>query len=247
LSWIGKILGGGLGLAFGGPLGAVLGAVIGHHAIDSGASSQFTSLETRQSIYFTAVFSMLGKLAKADGVVSQEEIAVVEQVMHANPQFTAEIRQIAIEIFNAAKDSEDGFEDYAAQLRDEFGQSKEILVSVLELLCSVAQADKVLHPAELAMLAQAASIFGVQAEYEHIRHRLFDRVDDLTASYEVLGCDPGDSLATVKRSYRRLAMEYHPDRIQAKGLAPEFAPAAEDKFKEIQHAWDVVEKHLRQA
>ena len=75
MSWMGKILGGGLGFVFAGPIGAVLGAVIGHHTMDSGSSGGgvFSLLESKQGIYFGATFSMLGKLAKADGVVTAHD------------------------------------------------------------------------------------------------------------------------------------------------------------------------------
>ena len=78
MSWMGKLLGGGLGFMIGGPIGAVVGAVLGHHTLDSGAALSFE--EQRQGIFFIATFSMLGKLSKADGVVSQEEIEAIEAV-----------------------------------------------------------------------------------------------------------------------------------------------------------------------
>ena len=82
MSWMGKILGGSLGFMVGGPIGAVLGAVAGHHAFDAGDGvGTFSVLENKQSIYFVATFSMLGKLAKADGAVTQQEIDVIDRVM----------------------------------------------------------------------------------------------------------------------------------------------------------------------
>ena len=79
MSWMGKILGGGIGFVVGGPVGAVLGAVLGHHTMDSGKS--LDQDEERHGIFFVTTFSMLGKLSKADGQVSSEEIEVVERVM----------------------------------------------------------------------------------------------------------------------------------------------------------------------
>ena len=244
MSWLGKILGGGLGLMMGGPLGAVLGAVIGHHTLDRGGGITFSPLETRQSLYFTAVFSMLGKLAKADGRVSQNEIDIIERVMRDNFRLTPQARSFAIKIFNAAKDSTNSFEDYARQLRQVFGHSPEILVSVVELLMMVAHADGDLHPEEERMIAAAVGIFGIEDEFQGIKSRLAGLPDDVSKYYEILGCKQGDSLAVVKRRYRKLAMEYHPDRIQSKGMSPEFAAAAEEKFKEIQNARDIVEKDI---
>ena len=82
MSWLGKILGGGIGFVLGGPLGGVMGAVMGHQ-FDSKAQGRgiLSAIESKQSIYFAATFSMLGKLAKADGFVSQAEVDVIERVM----------------------------------------------------------------------------------------------------------------------------------------------------------------------
>ncbi len=242
MSWMGKILGGGIGFALGGPIGAVLGMVIGHTVDKSGLSE----VETRQGIYFTATFSMLGKLAKADGVVSSDEIAVIERVMRDNLKLSTEARRFAIDIFNAAKDSEQAFEDFANQFYIEFGSSPEILTSLIELLLLIAHADGRLHESEEVMIGEAVRIFGLQDHYRQIKGR-FEGVDNLDHAYARLDSSPNDELAVIKRRYRRLAMEYHPDRIQANGMSPEFAAVAEEKFKEIQHAWDVVEKHHQNA
>lgn len=245
MSWLGKILGGGVGFMFGGPIGAVLGAAIGHQFDSGSVKFNFSPLETRQGIYFTAVFSMLGKLAKADGRVSQHEIDMIEQVMRDNFRLTPQARKFAIDIFNAAKDSNDSFEDYARQLHGVFGDSPEVLASVVQLLLVVAQADGSLHAEEERMIRAAVDIFGIQDEYARIRSGMGGMPDDISKYYEILGCKQGDSAAVVKRKYRKLAMEYHPDRIQSKGMSPEFAAMAEDKFKEIQHAWDMVERDLQ--
>lgn len=245
MSWLGKILGGGLGFALGGPLGAVLGMAIGHQALDArGSGFAFSWLEQKQSIYFTGVFSMLGKLAKADGVVTSNEVELIDRVMKDNLRLTPDARRLAIEIFNNAKDSPNRFEDYAAQFYDEFRDSREILVSVLDLLMVVAHADGDLHQAEERMIIAAARIFGIEDALAQIRGRFGGLLEDVNRYYQILGCKRGDSLADVKKKYRKLAMEFHPDRIQAKGMPPELAVNAEERFKEIQHAFDVVEKDI---
>lgn len=246
---MGKIFGGGLGFVFGGPLGAILGAVVGHHAFDSGRSGaglfDLSSLETKQSIYFVATFSMLGKLAKADGVVSRHEIDVIEQVMQNNLRLTPDARRFAIEIFNEAKDSDRTFEEFARQFHQEFGGSPRILESLIELLMLVAYSDNQLHPAEEEMIRRAVEIFGLENRFDQLKSRFHGQPDDIGKYYAILGCEQGDDLATIKKKYRKLAMEYHPDRMESEGMSPELKAAAEDKFKEIQHAYDVIEKDLK--
>lgn len=242
MSWMGKILGGGLGFAMGGPLGAMLGAMIGHHALDSGNTLSFQ--EQRHSIFFLATFSMLGKLSKADGVVSGEEIEVIEQLMRDSLRLDPEARSFAVDIFNRAKDSEDSFEDYARQFHAEFSNQPQALSSLVDLLLRLAHADGVFHPAEERMIDKAVSIFGIQHDYARLQARYSD-ANDLGKCYEILGAKSHETLSEIKRRYRRLAMDYHPDRMQAGGVSPELIVASEDRFKEIQHAFDIVEKHLK--
>jgi len=242
MSWMGKILGGGLGFILGGPIGAVLGAVLGHHTMDSGGG--FSNLESKQSIYFAATFSMLGKLAKADGAVTEHEIDVIDRIMRDNLRLNTQARQFAIDIFNVAKDSDDRFEDFAHQFYGEFGRSPEILESLVDLMLLVAYADGELHQAEEVMIMEAVRIFGLQNQYSQLKSRFSGVPDNIDTYYEILGCRKGDSFSVVKKKYRKLAMEHHPDRVHANGMPPEFAQVAEDKFKEIQHAYDMVEKHV---
>ncbi len=248
MRWMGKILGGGLGFMVGGPIGAVLGAVAGHHALDGGSESGgglFSALENKQSIYFTATFSMLGKLAKADGIVTQQEIDMIDRVMRENLRLNPQARDLAIRIFNEAKNSDQRFEDFATQFYNEFGRSQEVLASIIDLLLLVGYADGQLAEAEEAMIMSAVRIFRLEDRYQQLKGRFTGMPEDITRYYTILGAEQGDSLASIKRKYRKLAMEYHPDRIQSKGMAPELASAAEDKFKEIQNAMDMVEKDIR--
>ena len=241
MSWMGKVLGGGIGFVVGGPIGAVLGAVLGHHTMDSDKSLDHD--EERHGIYFVTTFSMLGKLSKADGQVSPEEIEVVERVMTDSLRLPLQARQFAIKIFNTAKDSRETFEDYAQQFYGAFHDHPEVLVSLVDLLLRISHADGVLHPAEDRLIEQAVDIFGIGPEYQQIKAR-YSNTNDLDKCYATLGANHGESLKDIKKKYRRLAMEFHPDRVKAKGVTPELALLAEERFKEIQQAFDVVEKHL---
>ena len=118
-----------------------------------------------------------------------------------------------------------------------------MLVSLVDLLLRVSHADGVLHPAEDRLIEQAVDIFGIRQEYQQIKAR-YSSTNDLDKCYATLGANHGETLKDIKKKYRRLAMEFHPDRVQSNGVAPELALLAEERFKEIQHAFDVVEKHL---
>jgi DnaJ like chaperone protein len=119
-----------------------------------------------------------------------------------------------------------------------------MLVTMVELLLLVAMSDQQFHSSEKNLIASAVQIFHLERFYEQIQSRFNAVPDDINRYYHILGCEKGDSIDTVKKKYRKLAMEYHPDRVQANGMPEEFAAVALDKFKEIQHAYDLVSKDL---
>ena len=101
MSWLGGLLGGTLGFALGGPLGAILGAIAGQSI--SARAPRTLDATSKQTIFFTSLFAMLGSLAKADGRVSKAEIRFVEQLMREQLGLAQEARTLAISIFNEAK------------------------------------------------------------------------------------------------------------------------------------------------
>ena len=115
MSFINSLIGGMIGGAFGGPLGAVLGAVLGSK-LGSQKRQSFSSNERNQAAFFTALFACLAKLAKADGVVSREEVDKVDSFIKEKFKFPPDQRAFAIQIFNQAKDDSYSFQDYASQL-----------------------------------------------------------------------------------------------------------------------------------
>ena len=244
MSWMRTLLGGGVGLMLGGPIGAVLGAVLANRI--RGGGGALGQLEQKQSVFFTATFAMFGQLSKADGQVSASEIALVERVMRENLRLDAKARALAIQIFNEAKDGKAGFMDYAEQFQGAFAGQPQMLAMLMELLTMLAFADGELHPEEDRLLSEAARLFGCESVYASLKAKVKGmEAIPLETHYETLGCTPGMTLAEVKRAYRRLAMKHHPDRVQADGLPPELLEAAEARFKDIQNAFDAVEKALK--
>ena len=240
MSWIGKIFGGGIGLMLGGPLGAILGATIGHSLIDQQQSGRgnFSDLERRQAIFFTAIFAMLGKMAKADGVVCKDELQVVEQFMSQNLQLDPQARKFAIGIFNEAKDSDASFEAYARQFGQVFFNEPQLRQMFYELLFTLAMADGVLHPEEDRLLKITPGLLNLPNDLYDMLHRRL--VKDLAPLYAMLGITGDATDSEVKKAYRKLATEYHPDKIIAQGLPDDFQKFAENKFKEINEAYEAI-------
>lgn len=242
----GKIIGGTIGFAMAGPLGAIAGAALGH-AFDTGGQTYTTAQRARlspgeevQFTFFVAAFSMLAKLAKADGRVSREEVAAVEHFMVYDLNLNPESRRLATNIFHAAIESQDNFIDFATQFYSQFRTQHQMLDLMIDILLRVSVADGALSTSEENLILSAVRIFNFSDEkYRKLKSKYIQEVDKY---YATLGCDRNDSNDHIKKQYRKLVSDYHPDKIASKGLPEEFTKFANDKFREIQEAYDVIKK-----
>jgi DnaJ like chaperone protein len=250
MSWLGKMIGGTIGFALGGPIGAVAGAAFGHAFVDKkedaylasipGKSGALSSNEEAQLVFFTAAFSMLAKLCKADGQVTEKEIREVEAFMRKDLQLDPTGQETAKNIFRQAIRSQESFDAFAMQFYSVFRTQPNIIALMMDVLFRVGAADGKLADAEEATLRSAAGIFRVSgADFNRLKSKYIRPSDKY---YAVLKCDETASNEEIKKQYRRLVSEYHPDKIEAKGLPEEFIKFANDKFAEIQEAYDHIRK-----
>jgi len=190
-----------------------------------------------KSIAFTIGMIALGaKMAKADGVVSDEEVKAFSQVFHVPDKDKAAVERV----FNLAKQDVAGFETYAAQVAKLFGPKSHVLESVLDGLFHIAKADKVIHPGEMEYLESVSGIFGFKGpDWQRIRARHVAIKDD---PYEILGVSPDAKIADVKRRYKSLVKELHPDKQMAAGVPEEMVRLATERLARINAAFSEIEK-----
>ncbi len=250
MGWFGKLTFGSLGLFLAGPLGAIAGAALGHHLIDSkidysderqrpgyDSGPLLGRREQVQATYFVSMFSILGKLSKIDGVVTANEIAVVESFIN-NLNMLEREKRFAKQVFNEAKDSRFSIDDFALQLYPLLRSQPSVLMSFFDILFHVASADGKLHPNEEKALKRIKAIFQINdTQYDNIKARYFS---DLDMYYKSLNCTPDSSNQEIKSSYKKLVKEFHPDTIISKGLPEEFVDFATRRFQEIQEAYEKV-------
>ena len=249
MGWFGKLTFGTLGLLLGGPLGAIAGAALGHVLVDkkldfAGGQTarqipgpEFGTAEQTQAAYFVSLFSILGKLSKADGVVTKDEIAVVQGFIDSLPMAGSE-KQFARQVFNEAKNSPYSIEDFAAQLYGTARTQPAVLMSFFDLLFKLAAADGTLHPAEETALRKIQQIFQISdSQYDDIKAVYFQETDQY---YKALNCTPSSSIEEIKSNYRKLIKEFHPDTIISKGLPEEFIDFAEKRFREIHESYEKI-------
>jgi len=250
---IGKIVGGTIGFAMGGPIGAIAGTALGHafdvnnEALDQQSEQPrilTSNSENAQLTFFVGAFSMLAKLAKADGNISGPEIQVINSFMTQQLNLNFQSRQYATDVFNKALESPHTFSQFATQFYSRFYNQPQLLELMIDILFRVAVADGAPTAAEENMIHSAARQFNfTDALYEKIKSRYIQITNaPASASYAVLDCQPTDSDDTIKKQYRKKVREYHPDTIAAKGLPEEFTKFAEKKFVEIQEAYEQIKK-----
>jgi len=162
MGWFGKLTFGSLGMLFGGPLGAIAGAALGHALVDKRADfvrqntraipqPEFAYAEKTQAAFFISLFSILGKLSKIDGVVTRDEITVVQDFINGLPIDETE-KQFARQVSNEAKNSPYLIDDFAIQLYQVVKNQPTLLISYFDLLFRIAAADGKLHLAEESAL-----------------------------------------------------------------------------------------------
>ncbi len=259
------VVGGAAGVAIGGAMGGVIGAVAGHaydryRAVErrdrrrrrASTSHSYRKknsrpifddpTETRRIAFATAMIVLGAKLAKADGVVSRDEVNAFKRRFRISDHDVGGIAQI----YDQAKKSAEGFEPYARQIAALFGRDPILLEELLIGLFEVAKADGDLKPGEIEFLFEVATIFGFnQAKFEQIKatfsasRRPAKLADD---AYKVLGVSRATPDDEVKKAYRKLVRELHPDQLIAKGLPKEFVSRANDRLAAVNTAYDQIAK-----
>lgn len=178
-----------------------------------------------------AVIGLGAKIAKADGRVTRDEVSAFRRVF----TIPAEEEKQAARLFDMARTDVAGFEIYAAQVARMFKDRPDVLADLLEGLIYIAMADGVLHPGEGAYLDEVHRIFGLpEATYRQIKAR---HMPEITDPYEILGVSPDVDDETLRRHWRDLVRELHPDQMFSRGIPEEAISLAEDRLAAVNDAW----------
>ena len=221
-----KLAGAATGMVRSGPIGAFLR---GNQEQDGQAEDQ---------VAFTVGVIVLGaKMAKADGVVTMDEVNAFKEVFKVPD---GEMKNVA-RVFNLAKQDVAGYEAYAEQLATMFKGNRKLLEDVLEGLFHIAKADEMLHPREEQFLAGVAKRFGMtDTEFAYVKARHV--VAHKRNPYDVLGVKPSVTNDELKSHYRKLVAENHPDKLIARGVPKEFVSIATEKVAAINEAYGQIAK-----
>jgi DnaJ like chaperone protein len=260
LNFWGKLIGGFLGYMMGGLFGAFIGVILGHQFDRgiAGFSGDFSSglggglgglsHGEVQRAFFEATFSVMGTVSKADGRVSEEEIALARQVM-ARMGLSEQARREAMALFSKGKQVDFDLEAMLTRFHYATRRARNLRQMFIEIQLHSAYADGNLNPAERKLLLNICDELGfssfdfdrldamVRAEQHATKGGKVEQVS-LGDAYAILNVPEKASDAEVKRAYRKLMNQHHPDKLVAKGLPEEMMKLAEDKAHEIRASYD---------
>ncbi len=196
---------------------------------------QLRSPPERTVAFTIAVIALGAKMAKADGHVTRDEVTAFREVFH----IAAEDEVNAARVFNMARTDVAGFEIYARRISAMFEDRQDPLEDVLAGLFHIAVADGEFHPSEEAFLVEVAREFRISDRcYARIKSQ---HVPDAEPDpYDVLGMPYDASLEELRKKYRQMVRETHPDQMQARGVPAEAQKLAERRLVALNKAWETV-------
>ena len=250
--WWGKVIGGIIGLMRGGLVGVIFGVFLGH-LVDRFLSGLGGATRTRDA-FFGAMFSTLGHINKADGRVTKAEIIAAEELMR-RLQLTEEERQRAIRYFQLGKERDFNLEATLREFARHSMLRHELRIMFIELLLEAALADGNLSQAENAILMQSCAMLHIPANlysamlrarqggggssYSN-RQQVLNQGQSVQQSYAALGLKADASTQEIKRAYRKLISQYHPDKLVSQGLPDEMMEMSKKRVREINAAYDKI-------
>lgn len=274
----GKVIGTIFGFMFKGPLGAVLGFILGH-LFDRGYSQDFNQMGgfsrfftsqdqiKSQAIFFHALFSVMGHVAKSDGKVTDIEIRMATLLMD-QMNLEGETRNEAQQAFREGKSSDYPVDEILREFKASCHGRRDILQVFLEIIIQSAYADGHLAKQEQQVLEKVARELGFKQHdllyllsvYEaEVRFRAgnsqsrggsgqhrqsaYSQKQSLSDACKILGVSLTDDNQAIKKSYRKLMSEHHPDKLSAKGLPKQALEIAKGKAQDIQAAYELIKQH----
>ncbi|OFZ01101.1 MAG: molecular chaperone DjlA [Bacteroidetes bacterium RIFOXYC12_FULL_35_7] len=229
-----KWIAGGLGWAFFGPIGGLLGFAIGTMIDGAQITNNQTTSVTTKGDFVVSLLVLVAAVMKADGKILKSELDYVKDyfVKSFGKQTAVEALRMLRELIG----KNIPVEDVSNQIKTNLDYSSRL--QLLHFLFGIANADGKLHPSELNLIDRITVTMGINSkDYESIKAMF---AGDTRGAYKIMEIDPSASDDEVKKAYRKMALKYHPDKVSY--LGEEVQAAANEKFKKLNEAYDVIKK-----
>jgi DnaJ like chaperone protein len=209
-------------------------------------------LVAAQAQFLESTFAVMGALCKVDGVVTRDEIATAE-TMFDKLHLSSEQRETAKASFMRGKAKDFDVDAEIADFARAAHGYRPLLVMFLQVQCAAVAGDGAVHPAEHEMLVRIARDLGLSeldvAQLEALLRASTgarpgapppkSKLDD---AYAALGLKASATDAEIKRAYRRLMSQNHPDKLAGKGLPESMRAMAEERTREISTAYAIIKE-----
>jgi len=243
------LIGAFIGYKLGGLIGLLIGGGLGYWLVRRLRQKMVGKLLGAQQQFLSSTFAVMGCVCKADGHVSEDELEASRQLWD-KLRLTEPQRAQARADFNRGKSDDFDLDAELAKVRLMASRQPALRQLFLQVQLTAVAADGVLHPAEREMILRVvhglgcseAEIAQVEAILRGGAHTAASQGPSLEDSYQVLGVSPDASDAEVKKAYRRLMSENHPDKLASKGLPESMREVAKERTAEIGNAYEQIQK-----
>jgi DnaJ like chaperone protein len=238
----GKWIGSGLGWTLGGPIGALAGFVLGtlfdlSEKSDPNARTFGNRTQTTPNDYLFSLLVLVSAVLNADGKIMKSELNYVKEFFKAN--FGADGAQNALRILHDLTKQKIPITDVCLQIKNYMDYPSRL--QLIHFLFGIAASDGEIHPDELKLIRHISINLGIStADYTSIDAMLISKTD---WAYDVLEIVPSATDEEVKKSYRKMALKYHPDKVSY--LGEEIQQAANEKFKKVNEAYQLISKERK--
>ena len=241
----GKILGAGLGWAFGGPLGAIIGVAMGEILVDS-KTKAITQYDGRGHVhqgrttagdFGAALIALSAAVIKADGKVLKAEVQFVRKFF--TQQFGVQKSNEYIRLLQELLKQDIPVRQICEQIR--INMQHPLRLELLHYLFEISKADGHVDAKEIDVIHKMAHYLGIsEKDFLSLKNMFYQDTD---AAYKILEINKNAPVDEIKKAYRKMALKYHPDKMA--GLGPEFEENAKEKFQSVQDAYEKIKKERK--
>lgn len=231
-----KWLWGSIGWSLGGPIGAVLAYSLASMANGNSQTyrQSYQNKTTQPGDFGAVILILFATVMKADGVQSKSELEYVKKFFVI--KFGKTHAQERMQLFKEILKQDYSIAQVCTQIKSNMDHATRL--QLLHILFGLSQADGDVHPDEVKVIGTISRYLGIsQKDLESIEAMFYKSTD---GDYKILEIDTSASDDEVKKAYRKMAIKYHPDKVQH--LGEDFQKMAEEKFKTLNEAYQQIKK-----